>query len=106
MINDDLYQKYLDGNIIPIDGDVCKIRNIARIWLLAIKQIERLGLAEIGLEIGISFLELLDDDKSDLKCRVIHKILVDHKSVGVIIMLVTDFCRQHSSSCIDRFCST
>ena len=80
MINDDLYQKYLDGNIIPIDGDVSKIRNIARIWLLAIKEIKRLGLAEIGLEIGNSFLDFLDDDKSDLKCRVINEI--DQSSVG------------------------
>lgn len=72
--------KYLDGSIISLDGDVSGIRNIARIWLIGLKEIERLGLAEVGLEIANRFLELLDDDKSDLKFRVIHvttKIIVN-----------------------------
>ena len=72
MINDDSFLKYLDGSIISLDGDVSEIRNIARIWLVGLKEIERLGLAEAGLEIATRFLELLDDDKSDLKFRVIH----------------------------------
>ena len=64
--------KYLDGNIIPVDGNISHIRNIARVWLVALKEIDRLGLAEVGLEIGNKFMELLDDDKSDLKCRGFH----------------------------------
>ena len=80
LINEDSYLKYLDGSIISLDGDVSEIRNIARIWLVGLKEIERLGLAEVGLEIANRFLELLDDDKSDLKFRVIHvttKIIVN-----------------------------
>ena len=72
--------KYLDGSIISLDGDVSGIRNIAGLWLIGLKEIERLGLAEVGLEIANRFLELLDDDKSDLKFRVIHvttKIIVN-----------------------------
>ena len=72
MTNDDSFLKYLDGSIISLDGDVSEIRNIARVWLVGLKEIERLGLAEVGLEIANRFLELLDDDKSDLKFRVIH----------------------------------
>ena len=63
-----------------MDGDVSEIRNIAQIWLIGLKEIERLGLAEVGLEIANRFLELLDDDKSDLKFRVIH---------------VEDHCKDH-----------
>ena len=72
MINDDSFLKYLDGSIVSLDGEVSDIRNIARIWLIGLREIERLGLAEVGLEIANRFLELLDDDKSDLKFRVIH----------------------------------
>ena len=71
MTNDDSFLKYLDGSIISLDGDVSEIRNIARVWLVGLKEIERLGLAEVGLEIANRFLELVDDDKSDLKFRVI-----------------------------------
>ena len=80
MINDDSFLKYLDGSIISLDGEVSDIRNIARIWLIGLREIESLGLAEVGLEIANRFLELLDDDKSDLKFRVIHvatKIIVN-----------------------------
>ena len=80
MINDDSFLKYLDGSIISLDGEVSDIRNIARIWLIGLREIENLGLAEVGLEIANRFLELLDDDKSDLKFRVIHvatKIIVN-----------------------------
>ena len=71
MTNDDSFLKYLDGSIISLDGEVSEIRNIARVWLVGFKEIERLGLAEVGLEIANRFLELVDDDKSDLKFRVI-----------------------------------
>ena len=88
MINDDSFLKYLDGSIISLDGEVSEIRNIARIWLIGLREIECLGLAEVGLEIANQFLELLDDDKSDLKFRVIH---VTTKIIyfRAVIMLVT-----------------
>ena len=39
----------MDGNIVSLDGDLSQIRIIVRVWLIALQELEKLGLAEVGL---------------------------------------------------------